>query len=475
MHDEHPFDAVARAGADGLSRRQMLKASVYGAAGVSVGGTLVAADKAWAAAPAVDCKIFAISSTGPATLAPCSNVGRGWPSQQELLGRLNKGDALKLAVYAAKNGYRPVNTPAIVRFVTVDGSPSMAYAALELSTGQGVRATLFVAADVTDPRAPAIPFILVKQPRGRDLAYALIIDPATGQIAIVDSSSPLPTALQGSASRVATTTAQNAIREAAAASSCVAECTSGCVGALRTACTTGSGLALCTRLKTRHPAALAACAGLLFALCSAGLGQVDAADLCQNYICGPLGCGECPPDTIVCGGFLGLPACISALDDENCGFCGNECTAPKTCRPLGGGVYACKCPQPCPPGQPQDPTTCECACPSDPCPGVKFRDPTTCECVCPAVICPADKTGDPDTCECVCIGGDKRCTGGQMCCTDANNHPRCCAPHEYCFGFPQTCQETGCPVGTVFCGQPGSNPTCSPLGTCRNTPQVCPC
>ncbi len=138
MDLQHPLDAVARAGADGLSRRQMLKASMYGAAGLSVGGTLVAAQKAWAG-PAFDCQVFAIDTVAQtATLSPSRDLGRGWPTPEDVLARLNRGDALRLAAYAAQNGYRPAGVPGI-RFVKTDGRPSAVGVVQELATREGFR------------------------------------------------------------------------------------------------------------------------------------------------------------------------------------------------------------------------------------------------------------------------------------------------------------------------------------------------
>jgi hypothetical protein len=178
---------------------------------------------------------------------------------------------------------------------------------------------------------------------------------------------------------------------------------------------------------------------------------------CNGGACQPKPRGCCANDETPCTSANGTPVCCpsdaqccadgcadTALDVNNCGFCGNVCGP---CQECVGGACVSTC-GPC--------TECDdvsgacqptgeegCACPTD---------YTTCDDGWGGFTCCA--SGE-QCCNHACIPADEECCEGVHCLE------QCCAPDQVCGdeGCCTWCGTTCCPEGQQCCGN-----TCIPIG-----------
>jgi hypothetical protein len=175
----------------------------------------------------------------------------------------------------------------------------------------------------------------------------------------------------------------------------------------------------------------------------------------EQFLCG---CG------IMCAGADGGTTCVNQMiDPNNCGGCGNVCTA--TGQSCQSGTCAC----------PASEVVCSGTCidestDSNNCGGCGDGCPATATCAAGACVCPNGDSISNGTC---CPVGEMACGG--VCVNEQTDIGNCGACGFQCSTPGQTCQNgtCACPGGSVICGNACVDTSVDP-SNCNGCGNACP-
>lgn len=395
---EHGFDRLARAHAEGLSRRQVLRAAIGAGVGFYAAGPRhVASALASVAGGRLRLGRTVVCEVSGRRSKPRCKTVRQHPresrSPKELLALArDNGEWQSLTGQAVGKGF-DVTVAANTIYVTRSKGTSLVSVSQTFKNAAGRHAGLFL----VDSSKLGKPLVFL---------YAETGDPE----APVEVLAPAVIAAHGAAARPTASAAD-------ACDSCKLLCEAeaavvigGAVVLPADVATAAAGTVLAEQGLTTVGSGLQKIAEVLSAVVGAVVGvktTVSVGDACQAY-CTGAGVCDCPSGTHACGG-LWLTCVLASI--QNCAGCGDVCESPKICDevPDSPGSYECQCPQ-CPAGMRPDPTTCQCLCTS--------------------------------TTDCAAIGLGTACCGDT--CVDTNADPNNCGSCGHVCGHGQPCENGNC-------------------------------
>jgi hypothetical protein len=427
---DHPFDRLARAHADGVSRREVIRASLAGAIGLYAAGPVHPLASAFARASRArrrgggsDSCVACHDAAGRLTCGRCQDQLE--PSVRQLLALAHRDRAhAKLFAYATTLGFKTSGGRKL-SYMKV-GRSYLAAVEQPLRTTGGQVASLSYIHRPPPAQPRSVSVLLVETPQVDEPFYGVTVD-SHGRLLTVNPWSSGEVTYHGLLAKHGTPTARAATYESQI---CDIVAEQVCNAPFDKACEEGLAPLLaafgCTEV---GPAGFVACYLGGKVVCKlVSLTHAYTTNECQECVV-TVACG-CPPGETKCftrAGSVCPRQCVDLqTDHNNCGACGNPCQSGEICEqgtckahcPNGCGAceYCDSATGTCQPECSSTQTCCQGVC-HDPCPGGQTRDPFSCGCcfdchgkccgpqeVCCGQgcrpLCPNGQPPDPVTCEC---------------------------------------------------------------------------
>lgn len=417
---DHPFDRLARAHADGVSRREVIRASLAGAIGLYAAGpghplasAFARASRARRRGGGSDSCVACHDAAGRLTCGRCQDQLE--PSVRQLLELTHRDRAhAKLLAYATTLGFKTSGSRKL-SYMKVGRSYLAAVEQPLRTTGGQVASLSYVhRPPPAQPRSASV--LLVETSQADEPFYGVTVD-SHGRLLTVNQWSSGGAASHG----LLAEHTPSAHAATLGFDLCSSAAKYACSKPFKEACKVGiAPLLEAFGCAEAGPEGFVACYFGGKVLCKLlAHTQADAVTECQKCAVA-LAC-PCPDGETRCVTPAGSDCtreCVDTqTDHNNCGACGSPCLAGQICKK---GTCEANCPNECGACEYCDSNTgtCQPRCSSTNCCGDVCHDP-----------CPEGQTRDPFSCGC---------------CFDC--HGKCCGPQEVCCG--QGCRPL-CPNGQL--------------------------